>query len=62
MSSSNIQQNFFKNYYPREGVYSFTRELSKIVISFSDFFSLKNKKPECEKDEEFIEILKKEVC
>jgi hypothetical protein len=61
MSSSKIQQNLFKNYYSREDFYSFTRELSKVIISFSDFFSLKNRKLESEKDEEFIEILKKEL-
>ena len=61
ISSSKIKQNFAKNYYPREDFYSFTNELSKIVISFSEFMSHKKKKPECEKDEKFIEILKKEL-
>lgn len=58
ISSSKIQQKFFKTYYNRE---DFSNELSKIVISFSDFMAHKKKKPECEKDEKFIEILKKEL-
>ena len=61
ISSSKIQQKFFKTYYTREDFYSFSNELSNIVISFSDFMSHKNKKPEYEKDEKFIEILKKEL-
>jgi hypothetical protein len=60
ISSSKIQQKFFKTY-TREDFYSFSNELSKIVISFSDFMAHKKKKPECEKDEKFIEILKKEL-
>ena len=60
ISSPKIQQDFFKNYYPRD-FYSFANELSKIVISFSNYMSGKKGSPECEKDEKYIEILKKEL-
>ena len=61
ISSPKIQQDFFKNYYTLEDFYSFANELSKIVISFSNFMSGKKGSPECEKDEKYIEILKKEL-
>jgi hypothetical protein len=59
MSSSKTPQTFFKNHYSPEDFYSFASELSKIVISFSDFIPRKYKIPECEKDAKYIKILKK---
>jgi hypothetical protein len=61
ISSSSMQNDFSKQSYLREDFYSFTNELSKIVIYFSDFMPHKKKTLDCEKDEKFIEILKKEL-